>query len=77
MLASIPLFFLALGAAFWHRAWWIGVLVLGVGALFKVAWSFSIGDNSARTLVPPATFGFVVTALAVAWGSRRLRRKSA
>ena len=33
MLASIPLFFLALGAAFWHRAWWIGVLVLGVGAL--------------------------------------------
>jgi hypothetical protein len=56
--ASIPAFFIALGAALWRRAWWLGLLVAGIGALGKVAWSFSIGDDSAQALVPPAALGF-------------------
>ena len=76
MLASIPAFFLGVGAAFWRRALWLAVLLIGLGALMKVVWSFAIGDDSARTLVPPAVFGFLVTALAVALGTGRLRRRS-
>ncbi|HYZ70276.1 MAG TPA: hypothetical protein VE528_01340 [Thermoleophilaceae bacterium] len=76
MLASIPAFFLGVGAAFWRRALWLAVLLIGLGALMKVVWSFAIGDDSARTLVPPAVFTFLVTALAVALGTGRLRRRS-
>jgi putative Mn2+ efflux pump MntP len=76
MLASIPAFFLGVGAAFWRRALWLAVLLIGLGALMKVVWSFAIGDDSARTLVPPAVFGCLVTALAVALGTGRLRRRS-
>jgi putative Mn2+ efflux pump MntP len=76
MLASIPAFFLGVGAAFWRRALWLAVLLIGLGALMKVVRSFAIGDDSARTLVPPAVFGFLVTALAVALGTGRLRRRS-
>lgn len=39
MLASIPAFFLGVGAAFWRRALWLAVLLIGLGALMKVIWS--------------------------------------
>ena len=75
--ASVPAFFFALGAALWRRAPWLGLLVAGIGALGKVLWSFSIGEDSAGALVPPAAFGLLVTAVAVVWATRRAARPRA
>ncbi len=44
---------------------------MAMAALGKVLWSFSVGDDSARAVVPPAVLGFVLCAAAVAVGARR------
>ncbi len=74
--ATVPLFFLLLGAAFWRRAWWLGVLVMAMAALGKVLWSFSVGDDSARAVVAPAVLGLVLCVLAVIIGARRAGGRS-
>lgn len=56
---SIPVFFFALGAAFWHRSWRLGLSIANIGSLFKIWWSFHYGGASGWTVVPAAVLGLV------------------
>ena len=74
--ATVPLFLLLLGAAFWRRALWLGVLIMAMAALGKVLWSFSVGDDSAQAVVLPAALGLVLCVIAVIIGARRTGGRS-
>ena len=73
MTALAPLSLVLLGAAFWRRAWWLGVVVMALTAATKVFWSFAVGDDSARAIVVPATLGLGLCLAAVMIGVRRAR----
>ncbi len=62
---TIPLWFVTLAAAFWHRSLIWGAVAINAAVLGKVAWSFYFGEDSAWTLVPPALIGLFLCNAAV------------
>lgn len=60
MTLLVPVWFVLLGAAFWRRSWIAGILVINVGALLKVVWSFYFGGGTAWSIIPPVLIGAVV-----------------
>ncbi len=68
-----PLSFVLLGAAFWHRAWWLGVLLMALFALAKVLWSFWVGEDSASAVVLPAVLGLMLCVAVVMVAAQRSR----
>ena len=60
MTALVPIWFVVLGWAFWSRSWLAGFLVVNLGALLKVIWSFYFGGSSALSIIPAVTMGTVV-----------------
>ena len=71
--ALIPIWFIALAAAFRHRMWVAAASVIVVGTALKVAWSFYMGGASAWIIVPPVALGNAVCAgvlMYVYWRSR-------
>jgi hypothetical protein len=76
MTALVPAWFIALATAFWRRSWLAGFLVINLGTILKVAWSFFYGGDSARSIVPAVTLGTVVVngvLLFAYWRWRRAR----
>jgi hypothetical protein len=74
MTALVPAWFLALAWAFWRRSWLAGFVVINVGALLKVIWSFYFGGTSAWSIVPAVGVGALVvngSMLYAYWRSRR------
>jgi len=76
MTALVPLWFVVLAWAFWRRSWWAGFLVVNVGALLKVIWSFYFAGGSAWSIIPPVGLGAVVVNLVMLYAYRRVRRTS-
>jgi hypothetical protein len=63
---AVPVFFFALGAAFWRRSVWIGLGVVAIGTLLKIGWSLFYGGESGWAVVPPALIGLtVITAIVI------------
>jgi hypothetical protein len=74
MTALVPVWFIALATAFWRRSWLAGFLVINLGTLLKVAWSFFYGGDSARSIVPAVTLGAVAVNAVLLLAYWRLRR---
>ena len=60
MTALVPLWFALLAWAFWARSWLAGFLVVNIGTLLKVVWSFYFGGNAALSIIPAVTIGALV-----------------
>ncbi len=77
MTALVPIWFLVLAWSFWRRSWIAGFIVINVGALLKVMWSFYFAGSSAWSIIPAVALGTVVingTMLFVYWRIRRRAR---
>lgn len=77
MTLLVPLWFALLGWAFWRRSWIVGILVINVGALLKVIWSFYFGGASAWSIIPPAVIGALICNGVLLWVLRRRRNVAA
>ena len=60
MTALVPVWFFVLAWAFWRRSWLAGFLVINVGMLLKVVWSFYFAGDSAWSIIPAVGVGAVV-----------------
>lgn len=60
MTALVPVWFFAVGWAFWRRSWLTGFLVINLGAALKVLWSFYFGGASAWSIIPAVVLGALV-----------------
>ncbi len=60
MTALVPIWFIVLAWAFWRRSWLAGLLVVNIGALLKLIWSFYFGGSAAMSIVPAVSVGTVV-----------------
>jgi hypothetical protein len=76
MTAAVPLWFVACAWAFWRRSWLGGFIVISVGTLLKVIWSFYFGGDSGWTIVPPAAVGFVVCSGILLYAYRRVHHRA-
>ena len=59
-----------------RRSWLAGFLVINVGALLKVIWSFYFAGGSAWSIIPPVAIGAVVVNGLMLYVYRRVRRRS-
>ncbi len=74
--AAVPLWFGLLAWAFWRRSWVVGLVLVNLGSLGKIAWSLYYGQESGWVLVPAALLGLLVcnaAILAVYWRLHRVR----
>jgi hypothetical protein len=60
MTALVPVWFFVLALSFWKRSWLAGFLVINIGALLKVIWSFYFAGSSAWSIIPAVTIGAAV-----------------
>jgi hypothetical protein len=60
MTALVPIWFVALGWAFWRKSVMAGLAVINVGALLKVIWSFYFAGESAWSIIPAVGIGAVI-----------------
>jgi len=60
MTVLVPVWFVALGWAFWRRSLIAGIAVVNVGAALKVIWSFYIGGETAWSIIPPVGIGALI-----------------
>ena len=74
--ALIPIWFIALAAAFRQRMWVAAASVIVVGTALKVAWSFYMGGASAWIIVPPVALGNAVVAGVLIYAYWRTRHQS-
>ena len=72
----IPVWFIALAAAFRRRLWGAAALVIAAGTALKVAWSFYMGGASAWIIVPPVALGNAVVASVLTFAYWRTRHQS-
>jgi len=77
MTALVPVWFIALAWVFWRRSWLAGFLVINVGALLKVIWSFYFARTSAWSIIPPVGLGALVINGVILYAYRRGRRRAA
>lgn len=77
MTALVPIWFFVLGWAFWRRSWLAGFLVVNVGALLKVIWSFYFGGASAWSILPAVGLGALVVNGVMLYAYRRSVARSA
>jgi len=73
MTALVPIWFVVLAWAFWQRSWLAGFLVINIGALLKVFWSFYFAGDSAWSIIPAVSAGALVIngiGLYLYWRSR-------
>ena len=72
MTMLVPLWFIVLALSFWRRSWVGGFIVISVGTLLKIIWSFYFGGESAWAIIPPVALGFIVCAGILLYASRRV-----
>lgn len=77
MTALVPAWFILLGASFWQRSWLAGFLVINVGVLLKIVWSFAFGGESAWSIVLPVSAGLVATNGLLYYAYRRSQQRAA
>ena len=78
--ALVPLWFALLAWAFWARSWLAGFLVVNIGTLLKVVWSFYFGGSAALSIIPAVTLGALVVngvGLFVYWRIHRRNKADA
>ncbi len=73
MLIVIGLF--SLGAAFWYRSIKIGLLVLGLVTIAKIAWSVFHGKGSSPVLIVFAVFTLLVSSAVIYIANRYFSRR--
>ncbi len=57
---TVPLTFLGLALAFWHRRWQYGLVLITAVAIGKVVWSAALGGESGGAVILPAVVGLVI-----------------
>jgi hypothetical protein len=75
MTMLVPLWFIVLAWSFWCRSWVGGFIVISVGTVLKVIWSFCVGGESAWAIIPPVALGFIVCAGTLLYTFRRVRHQ--
>ncbi len=76
MTSLVPVWFIALAWAFWRRSWLAGFVVINVGPLLKVIWSFYVAGVSAWSIIPAVSIGAVAINCAMLYAYWRLRRRA-
>jgi hypothetical protein len=74
--ALIPVWFIALAAAFRRRMWVAAASVIVAGTTLKIAWSFYVGGASAWIVVPPVALGNAVVAAGLMYAYWRTKKRS-
>ena len=72
--ALIPVWFIALAAAFRRRSWAAAALVIVAGTALKLAWSFYMAGASAWAIVPPVAVGNAICAGVLFYAYWRTKR---
>lgn len=75
--ALVPFWFIALAWVFWRRSWLAGFVVINVGALLKVIWSFYFAGTSAWSIIPPVGLGALAINGVILYAYGRTRRRAA
>lgn len=75
MTALVPIWFVALGWAFWRRSVIAGLAVVNVGAALKVIWSFYFGGQTAWSIIPPVGIGALICNAGLLYAFHRKRRR--
>lgn len=60
MTTLVPAWFFFLARSFWNRSWLTGLLVINLGTLLKVIWSFYFAGASAWSIIPPVAIGAII-----------------
>ena len=76
MTGLVPIWFIALGSAFRRRSWVGGAVVIGLGTLLKVVWSFAVAGDSAWAIVVPVAVGTAVCAGTLFYAYWRLHHRA-
>jgi hypothetical protein len=76
MTALVPVWFVALAWAFWRRSWLAGFVVINVGALLKVIWSFYFAGTNSWSIIPAVSLGALAINGAMLYAYRRVRRRA-
>ena len=76
MTGLVPIWFIALASAFRRRSWVGGAVVIGLGTLLKVVWSFAVAGDSAWAIVPPVAVGTAVVAGTLFYAHWRLHHRA-
>jgi hypothetical protein len=74
--ALIPIWFVALAAAFQRRSWVAAAFVIVAGTALKLAWSFYVAGASAWIIVPPVALGNAIVAGVLIYAYWRTRAQS-
>ena len=74
--ALVPIWFIVLAWAFWQRSWLAGFVVINIGALLKVVWSFYFAGTSAWSIIPPVSLGALVINAVMLYAYWRVRRRT-
>jgi hypothetical protein len=75
MTALVPIWFFLLAWVFWRRSWLAGFLVINLGVLLKVIWSFYFGGASAWSIIPAASLGALVVNGVMLYAYYRFRQR--
>ncbi|MDJ0842457.1 MAG: hypothetical protein QNK37_38500 [Acidobacteriota bacterium] len=76
MTTLVPIWFFVLAWSFWRRSWTAGFLVINIGALLKVIWSFYFGGSSAWSIIPAVSLGTLVINGVMLYVYRRVHRRT-
>ncbi|WP_068618037.1 hypothetical protein [Paenibacillus tuaregi] len=74
MALLVPLSFVSLGMAFWKRSVRIGLTVLVLIAMGKMAWSVAYGGKSGQSILVPAIVGLLICIAMVWWGIHKAKK---
>src|SRR3712207_125387 len=76
MALLVPISFTALALAFWRRSLVYGLAVINASILFKIAWTFVVGDEAgALAHLPAAVLGLAICDAVILYVMRRLRKE--
>lgn len=70
----VPLTFGGLAVALWRRSVGWALVAINGGILFKIAWSFVVGDTSGGVALLPSALGGLIVVNGVVWFVARRRR---
>jgi hypothetical protein len=73
---AAPLSLFMLGWAFWRRSLYVGLVLINLMGLGKIAWSLTAGQDAGAAVIAPALVGLLVCNTAIIVYARRTRRRS-
>lgn len=75
MILLVPLSLTVLSLAFWKRSIWMGLAVIILIALGKIAWSILSAGESGKSILVPAITGLVICLALIYYGFRRMEKR--